>query len=102
MVETSTKECVDGGGEVNDHRTVFFVNRSREWVELKGTLKMGENREMTSTARIPPKATYVHQLLGNNSDKMKTLKRLQISPKANFDLHQRSKSNIGIIVVLLQ
>ena len=49
----------------NDHRTVFFVNRSREWVELKGTLKLGENREMTSTARIPPKATYVHLFLGN-------------------------------------
>ena len=49
----------------NDHRTVFFVNRSREWVELKGTLKIGENREMTSTARIPPKATYVHLFLGN-------------------------------------
>lgn len=69
---TGITECSDGAGEEeaiwqdsNDHRTVFFVNRSREWVELKGTLKMGENREMTSTARIPPKATYVHLFLGN-------------------------------------
>eukprot|EP00093_Oithona_nana_P003036 03036.XXX_23718_22338_1 [CDS] Oithona nana genome sequencing. len=27
---------------------------------------MGENREMTSTARIPPKATYVHLFLGES------------------------------------
>ena len=71
-ISGSTMTGTEGAGEEeviwqdsNDHRTVFFVNRSREWVELKGTLKMGENREMTSTARIPPKATYVHLFLGN-------------------------------------
>ena len=53
----------------NDHRSVHFVNRSCEWVELKGTLKMSGNREMSSIARIPPKATYTHRFLGSSSRK---------------------------------
>lgn len=48
----------------NDHRSVHFVNRSTEWVELKGTLKMSLNRETATIVTIPPKATYTHRFLG--------------------------------------
>ena len=48
----------------NDHRTVRFINRSSEWLELKGTLQIGTNRQMTTTTKIPPRNTYVHRFAG--------------------------------------
>ena len=47
-----------------DHRTVRFINRSSEWLELKGTLQIGTNRQMTTTTKIPPRSTYVHRFAG--------------------------------------
>lgn len=50
----------------NDHRSVFFVNRSSEWVNLKGTLQLGPGKKLTTNARIPPKATFCHVFLGES------------------------------------
>lgn len=54
--------------ESDDHRTISFVNRSSEWVVLEGKLQIGKNRHMTSTAKIPPKATFYHLFLGETFD----------------------------------
>jgi hypothetical protein len=48
----------------NDHRTVQFVNRSYEWVELTGTMRMQANQVMTSVIRIPPRGVYNWKFLG--------------------------------------
>ena len=51
----------------NDHRSIFFINQSSEWVVLEGKLNRGKDklgRQMTSTAKIPPGSTYCHLFLG--------------------------------------
>ena len=50
----------------NDHRTVRFVNRSSEWLELKGTLQIGTNRTMSSISKIPPRSVYTHRFVGKH------------------------------------
>ena len=49
-----------------DHRTVHFVNRSSEWLELKGSMQMGTHRNMSAISRIPPKAVYTHRFVGRS------------------------------------
>ena len=62
-------DSVSGWHEANDHRSIFFVNRSAEWLQLKGTLKIGQSKEMTTNTIIPPKTTYSHLFLGTETCK---------------------------------
>ena len=64
----------------NDHRTVRFVNRSSEWLELKGTLQIGTNRTMSSISKIPPRSVYTHRFVG------KPQRRKSLEEESGFSL----------------